>query len=1053
MSKFRWLLAALFAVAAIPAGATAQQTGTVSGQVLDAATGRPLPSVTILVTGTSARTTTNAEGRYTLPGVPAGSRVVSASLIGRTGATQSVNVAAGGTAVANFRLAEQATQLEGLIVNAVTGQTQRRVEVGTNTGTVNVAELNKGPITQFSDVLQGRVAGVNLQGAAGTAGSGQRIRIRGANSLSLSNDPLLYIDGVLASNSRGGIALGGQDYSRLNDLNPEDIENIEILKGPAASAIYGTAAANGVILITTKKGRAGAPQWRGYVEGGRVEDVNDYPLNYAALTAFDRSQDVYNLGAGGLLNVRTLFGSTAGYDICPNYRAALAPGTTGACTQDVTLSFNQLEDSRTTPFETGTNNKVGLSVSGGSENLTYYLSGDRSDEQGVLRPNSLERISLRSNITAKVGSDANVGVTVGYISSQGNRISNDNSIFSPLINGFLGTAQYLPGMESDTVRTAGSRLGSYFGYNTADQRKVQADQNIDRFIIGANTNIRPLNWLTLNGNVGLDFFSRYDQQTINPNELPLSTTYRLGFRDAYRADNYQWTSSAAAVGTFDLTDAIVSTTTLGGSFQRQTFEQINCFGAGIPSGTRSCAATTSLFAVNESYTDQRTLGAFARQEFAFNDRVFVAGSIRADNNSGLVSGLIYYPSANISWVVSEEPFFPETSFLSQLRLRAAAGQSGQRPGFGDAETFFSSTVVQANAANVPALVLSTTGNPELKPERTTEYEGGFDLGLFRDRISADYTYFNRRSQDALISRNLAPSAGLTGSVFQNLGSIRNWGQELGLNATVVDRDNVRFSARLTATTLRNRIEELGVGIAPIQFNRGAQAHRVDFPTGAFFALPIKYNDANNDGKLSRAEVSVDSSKFLVVPTTRTISGVTSDTLSLAYAGPALPTNTQGISGELTLFGNVTISTLFERRAGNRQLNYTEFFRCRTANSFPGYSQCSALSNPNATLEEQAAYIGAQFIGATPFGYIEDASFIKWRELSLRLGVPEVWVSRLPTLKGAAVSLSGRNLKTWTDYTGLDPEINEGGGGSNFGQGEFNTQPPVRVINLRFDFNF
>jgi TonB-linked SusC/RagA family outer membrane protein len=1066
------MLIALAGLAALsPAVAHAQARGEVAGQVTAAESGAALSGAQVRIAGTARQTVTDAGGRYRLTGVAPGSYTLTVSVIGRAAGSRAVTVAAGETATANFSLTASAVALEGVVVNAVTGQAQRRVEVGTNVGQINVAEVEKGPITQASDLLQGRVTGVTLQGASGTAGSGQRIRIRGANSLSLSNDPLLYIDGVLAASSRGGITLGGQDYSRFNDINPEDIQNIEILKGPAASAIYGTAAANGVILVTTRRGRAGATVWRGYADAGTQEVRNEYPINYIALdvlgTATGTESEYCGVGVAGCsatqiarraLNTRNNI-ATAPYAVCPNYLAALAAGTTGACTQDRVLSFDQFRDSRTSPFQDGSMGKVGLSVSGGTEGLTYYLSGDRQTEAGVIQPNNLERLSLRTNLTANVGRRANVAVNAAYVTSETDRLSSDNSTFSPLINAALGPARYLEGMESDTVGNAGARPGALLGYNYADQRKVTADQSVDRFIIGSTVNFRPFSWLAVNGNAGLDFFSRYDRQTMNPAVLPLSDTYLRGFRDSYRADNYQWTSNASGVATVNLTDNIVSTSTLGGSFQRSLFEQVNCFGAGIPAGTRSCGATTSLFFVDEAYTDQRTLGGFARQEFALNDRFFVAASIRADNNSGLVSGLIYYPSANASWVLSDEPFFPELGFLSQLRLRAAVGQSGQRPGFGEAETFFGSRVVQSTAAETPALILTRTGNPNLKPERTTEIEGGFDLGLFEDRLSADFTYFTRRSEDALISRNLAPSAGLTGSVFENLGSVRNWGSELGINALILNRDNFRFNARLSATVLRNEIEELGEGIAPISFNRGAQVHREGYSAGGFYATPITYNDANGDGRLSRTEVKVDSSRFLVVPNLKDPNK--RDTLNVTYLGPALPTNTQGLSGELTLFKNFTISTLFERRAGNKQLNYTTFFRCRQQGQTSAtFSQCSALANPEATLQEQAAYIGSQFaeFGSTPFGYIEDADFIKWRELSVRFGVPESLVGRFPLLKGAALSVSGRNLKTWTDYTGLDPEINESGGGGGaatggFTQGEFNTVPPVRLINVRFDFNF
>ena len=199
---------------------------------------------------------------------------------------------------------------------------------------------------------------------------------------------------------------------------------------------------------------------------------------------------------------------------------------------------------------------------------------------------------------------------------------------------------------------------------------------------GSNANYTPLSWLRINGNAGLDYFGRYDRQTINPNELPLANTYILGFRDAFRASNYIWSTNASAAATFSPLSEVVSTTTVGTGYQRSLFENLECFGAGIPSGTASCSATTSQFAVSESHTDLKTIGLFARQELSYADKLFISGSLRADNNSGLlrnVSGLAYYPSVNGSWVVSREKFFPQ-SFVSQLRLRAGWGQAGQRPG-------------------------------------------------------------------------------------------------------------------------------------------------------------------------------------------------------------------------------------------------------------------------------------------------------------------------------------------------------------------------------------
>lgn len=1051
MGKRVGFAAVALAAAIAPTRAFAQTTGSVTGQVIDQATKRSLPDVQVSIVGTQRGALTNAQGRFTINGVPVGPRQIRVRRVGYSAVTNPVVIAAGEPATANFTLTAAATTLQEVTVNAITGQAQSRIQGGTNTGYINADSLPKGPITQFADVLQGKVAGVNLQSAAGSVGSSQRILIRGANSLSLSSEPLIYVDGVLSSNNKNGFSTGGQDFSRLNDINPEDIESVEILKGPSASAIYGSAAANGVILITTKRGQVGAPRYRAYVEAGPENDHNPYPLNYAALTTYTAGQPYYDIPDGGILNIQTILGKSAPYDICPNYRAA-----TGACTQDAVISFNQFRDPRTTPFQTGSLSRAGLNVSGGNQALTYLLSADKNREFGVLRPNDIDRTSVRTNFSARVGTNATVNVQANYVTSNTVRINNDNSIFSPLIGAYLGTAQYIPGMESDTVGTPGNRLGSYFGYNNADVRNVTVGQGVDRFIIGAQANYTPLGWLRINGNVGLDNVNTLDQETLDPKfQIPLAQSYILGFRQAQRNSQHVYTANASGTGTFNLTSELQSTSTLGAIYQENRSTGVYCYGVAIPSGLSSCSATATQFAVSEPYSDFKTVGAFARQEFGYAERLFISGALRADNNSGLGGGLSYFPQLQGSWVLSKESFFPRTPAVSLFRLRAAYGQAGQRPGYGQALTSYSNYGALAGGNENSAILLNNVGNPSLKLERTREAEAGFDAGLGGDRVTFEYTYYNKRSNDALIARPLPPSLGLTAGpnaalgntsyaglsqVYSNLGSITNKGNEFGLGLNLVNTKDFTFSTRLTATTLANHIVTLGNNTPPIVFNRGAQAHRVGFPAGAFFGTPITWNDANHDGKLAISEVHVDSSQFLPGQ-------------NFAYLGPALPTNTQGLSFDVSLLGNFHISTLFERRAGNKQLNYTTYFRCRTQNANPYYGECSALSDPTASLSSQAAFIASQYsqFGATPSGYIEDARFVKWRELTVRYDIPQSIASRYFRVRnGLSFSVSGRNLKTWTPYTGVDPEINESGGGALFSQDEFNTQPQVRVITFRID---
>lgn len=917
MTTLRWLSTIALAITLLAPAAAAQQ-GVVTGRVVNASTNRAIPGVRVQVQGTARTALTDNQGAYRITGLPAGSYTITAAVIGHTGANQTVSLAAGQTATVNFSLEPSAVELEGLVINAITGQAERKREVGANVASIDVGEINKGPITKIADVLTGRTAGVNLQGVTGTTGTSQRIRIRGANSLSLSNEPLIYVDGVLFSNSKGGpLGVGGQDFSRLNDLNPEDIANIEVLKGPAASALYGTAAANGVLLITTKKGRAGRPEWRAYVEGGTLEDVTDYPSQYLSFQVNNPNAPL--LTSAGTLNHGTAAqrrDGTAPYLPCPNIDFAA-----GLCRQDRTESFNLLEDPRTTPFSTGDRRKLGLSVSGGSDAVTYYLSADTEDETGIINFNTLDKQNFRANLTARVTDKLNIGVTAGYVDSKVVLNSNDNSIFSPLINGLLATPVFIEGQ--DTLGTPRTRPGLGFGISLKDISEFLTVQEVDRLIGGINATYAPLAWLSANANVGLDFFARNDFRTLQPGRLPIAASFTPGQRFSQRGNNYQYTANGSATATFDLSSRVVSTSTAGLSYNRNLFEATNCFGVGIVEGTRSCSASSSQFAVGEEFSEIITVGGFFQQQFAFDDRLFLAASIRGDENSAFGSNfdVIYYPSVNASWVLSEEAFFPRNAFLTNLRVRGAYGESGLRPDFRQAETLFGPVAVTVGGQELSAVTLNTTGNEELKPERSAEWEFGFDSGFFDDRLSAEFTYYNKRSRDALISRRLPPSFGLTQSVFDNLGEIRNTGTELALNARVFEMPNAGLNLRLAATTLDNEIVELGEGVEPIIFNRGAQRHQEGFSAGGFFQTPITYNDADGNGKLTRGEVKVDSSQFITV---RNSKGE-QETLPLKYLGPSLPTNTQSLSGELTLFRNFSISTLFERRAGAMTLNDTERF--------------------------------------------------------------------------------------------------------------------------------
>jgi TonB-linked SusC/RagA family outer membrane protein len=1045
MRRSTSLSLAILATAVLNTAAVAQTAGTVAGQVTSQATNEPLGGVQVFIAGTNLNALTNAQGRYAIRSVPAGNATVRAILIGYAQQDYQVSVVAGETAAADLALRQSAVDLDAIVVSVMTGRAERKRELGTNTGSITAADLERAPITRMADVLVGRSPSVQMQGVAGSLGTSQRIRIRGANSISLSNEPLFFIDGIQVSNNKGGMAVGGQDYSRLNDINPEEISSIEILKGPAASALYGTAAANGVVQITTKRGTSGPARWNAYAEYARSEDKNDYPSNFLSVQAIDRGQSIFT-------NTGTL--NRAAYRFCPNEDAAR-----GLCTQDEVVSLNPFDTPQLTPFQRGDRQKYGLSVSGGGDALTYFVSGDLDTEQGVISFNEQDRTSVRANVGARVLDNLRLNLHTNYIRNTLALNANDNNIFSPLINSLLASP-WIPTAEQMQGSNPGARPGTGFGFWLSDIEENISHQLVDRFLVGTSANWEPSAWLAVNGNLGLDYFSRFDNNTVQPGRLPIAATFTPGQRTATRSSSYFWTMNTSGIAQFQLSPRLGSTTTLGGQFTRELFESVQCFGVGIVEGTRSCSSASSLFAVQETFTEVRTVGGYLQQQLSLNDRLFLAGSIRGDDNSafGKDFGFIYYPGASLSWVVSEEPFFPQLGLLSNLRLRSAYGMSGQRPNFRDAQTLLDPTSATVGGQELSAIRLNRVGNPELEPERTTEFEVGFDAGFLNDRVALEVGYFRKTSRDALVARPLPPSYGLTGDVattgqiWDNLGSIKNWGTEVALNARVLETPQAALNVRVTASTLDNEVEDLGENIQPILLNRNnVQAHKQGFPTGAFFGRRYEIVNPGEQRLLSRDDVRL------------------LDTDSAVFLGHALPTNTQSLSLDLSLFRNLLrISTLFDRRAGHYQLNDTERFRCTTgysrgnAGSNPGMGNCAGVADSNASVEEQARFIAMRIGALDPnsgarvpvvTGYIEPADFIKWREVSVTLGVPQGLLRSLPQLRGATLTVSGRNLATWTDYTGIDPEINESGGGTNFTQGEFNTQPPLRYFTVRVNYNF
>ena len=1001
-------------------------TGIIAGRVIDRASQRPIEGVQVRILGAQRGAQTDAAGLYRITGVPEGAAQLLAQRIGYSASPRTVTVVAGQTVTSDFALNVSATQLDQVIVTA-TGETQRRRETGNSIASIDTSTLTLAATTNFSSVLAARAPGVSVVNAGGTTGGGSRIRIRGSNSISLTNDPLLIVDGIRIDNnaSSSTIGVGGQNPSRFNDINPDEIENIEIIKGPAAAALYGTAASNGVIQITTKKGRSGRTRWDFIAEGGTLKDVNTYPANYLA------------------------FGKTTAGAFTRNCNIDLQARR--LCTVDSIVVNSPLQNAN--PFRTGNRRQIGLSASGGGDAATYFLSAEYGGEQGVYDINHSQQLNLRTNVRSQFTKTLDAAVSVGYVNSDLRLPQNDNNLLGVISAALLGNAYdcstrklYPTLCGSDTTSrgyTSGQIPQELYAINTRQQ--------IQRFTGSVTSNFQPMSWLLFTGTAGADVNNRFDNEVVPPEAVFFSTATREGSRTVNRSVISNYTMNLNGTGTYDLTPTLRSTTSLGGQYNQELLRRSDAFGAKLLGGTESLAGTNARFAVNEVNQDVRTIGYYAREQLAWRDKVFLTGALRTDRNSafGQNFGNILYPSLSASWVIGEEDFFPRSlEAVSLLRLRSAYGVSGQRPGFRAADFFYNPVAVAVAGVDVPGFTIGGPGNPSLKPEKSAELELGFDLGLFEDRLSVEYTHYTKRTVDALVQVVLAPSLGLGNTRFQNLGQVTNRGDEIGLRSTLVSTDPVKFDLSANFTYTKNVLDDLGKDaqgnpIPPIfQGFSSTQVIRNGLPLGSYQQRPItSFNDLNADGLISRVNC----------PGQPVVSGGPACEITIGdtseYLGTPFPTREITVTPALTLFRNmVRVSALIDHRGGHKLYNNTRAFRCSNG----GFQNCAdAADRTLSTLKDQANILGA--LMGTQAGFIEDATFTKLREVALTITAPQSVANRLRA-GAASLTIAGRNLKTWTDYSGFDPEVNAIGAG-NFNSADFLTQPNIRYVTARLNLTF
>jgi TonB-linked SusC/RagA family outer membrane protein len=977
----------------------AQQT-TITGRATGGDTNEPLSDARVIVVGMSVFAITNAEGRYTLRGVPVGAQEVRVIRVGYMEQKKPVTVVEGQTVTLDFVLARAVIQLQEVVTTA-TGD-QRRVEIGNAVATIDVSKrVEASPIKNMGDLLTATAPGVQVL-PSNMTGAGSRVRIRGTASLSLSNDPIYIIDGIRMTSTGGqGIGVGGTVASRVNDINPEEIETIEVVKGPSAATLYGTDAANGVIVISTKKGRAGAAQWSVYGETGLVTDRNDYPTMHAIL--------------GHTTQAPTRVSR------CYLHEIAL-----GTCIKDSTTSVNVFSDPDLTPIKDGFRGQGGLQVSGGTDVVRFFAAAEHENEIGTLglpeferrrfdslnvqiteymeRPNTMRKSSFRTTVNAALSSKLDVGITSNFIKLDQRLPQVDNNSNSFWYNGTTGPGFKGAGPGYTAIGSLGQSLFGWRQFTPGDIFQHRTTQNNQRLINSGTVNWRPFSWMQNRADFGVDLSNRSEFQLCMFATCADNGTNRLGRAIDLRANIRNVTTNVGSTATWQPKPWLGVKSTGGMQFVYFTFETSTAQGSTLPPGARTPSAG-AIPLVASSTTVTKTLGLFVEEQLALNDRLFITGAVRTDQNSAFGTNFqrVFYPKGGISWVVSDESFFPAPSWLSQFRLRGAVGSSGVQPGPNDALRTFGVASTNIMQTEVASLLSSALGNSDLKPERSQEIEVGFDARLFSDRVNVEFTHYRKKSQDALISQIIAPSAGTSAAnLLRNLGSVKNWGYEALVTTQLLDTRNLSWDLTLNGSHNSNELVTLGTDALgnPVPPIIGNVIHqRPGYPLNGYWQTPFSYNDANKDGIIVPSEVTIGD--------------------SVIFRGYSQPRLEISIINGIDLFNRrLRVQGLLDHKSGYKVWNVEQQFLCQQTPS------CSATSSLNVPLFEQARAVAQRFVSpiTTLDGYIEDASFWRLREMSAAYTLHDR-IARYARAKGATLVFAARNLAVWSDWTGVDPEQN------------------------------
>jgi len=971
--------------------------------------GAPVAGALVNIRDLRLSTTTNDAGLFRLVVPPdrysAKSDTLHVVRLGYRPAVVTFRLAPGQVTV-DVVMSTAAVELNQIVVTGTAGNQERRAQAAV-VASVDAADIMaKAPVLDVNQLLYAQSAGVSMTTASGTSGANTRIDIRGQASISLSNYPLVFIDGVRATAGPRGTAgnnVGGQTLNALNDLNPDDIESIEVVKGPASATLYGADASAGVIQILTKKGRPGAHQFSQKITAQYDDlDPNFTPFtNYAKCTA-------------------ALVAATSPNPLCKGQ-------TVGAVVSDNVLVRNDV-------FTHGSSGNLGYSIQGSGNNFGYYASFDATNESGTTPDNFLNHRSGRVNFTWIATPKLSLDASVSVARMDDKLPKGDQDTQGFLLGGDFGSpASVITGPN-------GGLAGGWFiaSESVAAIAAINTEDNTLRATPSIQLHYSPVSWFSNRLTFGQDFVHTLATQLYPKNNLNwYSATQNTGVISASESDVNLYTLDYLGniSGRFGSKGNMSSDFSFGSQWINSVTTGVGGVGTGLLTNTNDVVGAATTTTGSQSYLQSKSFGYFGQEQLGFDDRLFLQIGARIDRNSafGTNYGAFFLPKAGISYVVSQEPSwqqrFPK---ISTFRLRAAYGTTGLSPSSTAAlQTYSKANYITDAGVVQPGVSPGSPGNPNLKPERGTEFEGGFDAGFFSDRIGLEATYFDKRSKDLLLSLPIAPSSGFSSNPLVNIGEVSNKGLELSLRATPVSRRNVNWDFTATTNTVRNRIENMGSVTPFVSANN--QCFKPGTEVGAWWVPKVvRLDSANNKTIVTDTAVNV---------------------------GGQLAKFETSLSSTLTLHRNLRFYAQFDGKFGYKIYDLTKDFRDRSlANSAEavlpadqgGYSAYDHLLHYGPFVTQTAGTPVGTSLVRDP--YIVSGDFVRLREMAVTWSLPTQFGERLH-VAGSSITVGGRNLWLSTKYPGWDPEVNGADGLVNLFRADVFTTPQSRRLFTRFTFTF